>query len=98
MQCIVGCGDIIGMIIWFFVVMYNNVVIWVVVGLIDGYLIIFVWWEEYMVGVGCVDSIYSNLCIVIGIIFKIYWIGECWSYFVVDLIFGSMCVNCVLID
>lgn len=30
-----------------------------------------------MVGVGCVDSIYGNLCVVIGIIFKIYWIGEC---------------------
>lgn len=51
-----------------------------------------------MVGAGCADSIYSNSRIVIGIIFKIYRIGECRSYFAVDLIFGSTCVNRVLID
>lgn len=51
-----------------------------------------------MIGVGGVNSINGNVGIVICIIFKVDWIRECGSYFLMDLVFGGMCVNCFLID
>lgn len=77
MQCFVGGGDIFGVIVWLFVVVYNNMFIWIVVGLVNCYLILFVWREEYMVGVGGVDGVYCDVCIVVGVVFKFNWVGEC---------------------
>lgn len=61
-------------------------------------MIIFIWWIEVMWCFGCVDCINCDFYIIVSVIFKIYRVGECRGYFMVNLWFSGMCINCVLCD